>query len=139
MGKIPAQSLDTTQFIKKVDQLFDTFNSSKINSNDLKEYKRPLKTGSVHFEFLEEMLQVFKDLNVVDKTKILWQLSISAMLELWKSLEIDFFEVKLELDYIMTRTLQQKCLKFFFHCKSIRGKILQKRPLTILKKFFIGL
>lgn len=112
-GALPAASLGTITFIEKMDKLFDMVNSSSFESSKL--YNRPFKGEPYQLEFLEEILNLFKTIQVVSKsgknvTKqikslLCWQITISSILNMWEHLGKRT---------LFTRRLNQDCLENFF-------------------------
>lgn len=50
-----------------MDKLFDMFNSSKAPG--LKDFKRPIKNTTSQINHLDKMIDLFKNLKVIDKFK----------------------------------------------------------------------
>lgn len=65
LGKLSNESNSTTQFIQKMDKLFDLFNSSKIPNS--KDYRRPFKNTTTQKEYIYTMISFFEKLKVVTK------------------------------------------------------------------------
>jgi len=57
LGKLSFDSLRTIQFIEKMDDLFDIFNSSKIPNS--KDFRKPFKNTSNQREYLLMMVSFF--------------------------------------------------------------------------------
>jgi len=92
LGKLSFDSLQTIQFIEKMDNLFDIFNSSKTPNS--KDFRRPFKNTSNQREYLLMMVSFFENLRVVTKingsdvTNRMnfingWLISINGLLLLW--------------------------------------------------------
>ncbi|KAG5887473.1 hypothetical protein JTB14_017327 [Gonioctena quinquepunctata] len=111
--KLPSAASKTVEFIEKMDNLFDIFNSSKFNK--AKFFCRPFMGTESQVKFLKDMLEFFESLVIMNKniTKRMkfnfgWRLSISALLGMW-----DILKEK-DIHKIHTRRLNQDCLENFF-------------------------
>lgn len=94
-GKLSFDSLATIEFIEKMDNLFDMFNSSKIPNS--KDFRRPFKNTANQRDYLLMMISFFEKLQVVTKnngsniTKRMnfingWLISINGLLLLWSNM-----------------------------------------------------
>ena len=116
--KLPQKALATARFVKKMDSLFDIFNSSR--RFDPKIFRTALHKNSLSLDFLKECL------TWLDTVRVLglkaqppcingWKSSINALLGLWEEVkEID------GIDYLCTRKISQDVLENWF--SKIRGK-----------------
>jgi hypothetical protein len=111
---MPGEALHTAGLLKRMDSLFDSFNShSKFSS---KPYKCALTKNSIHITFLKEMSEYFKNLkSITAQGKISrppcfngWRLTISALLALFEDLSTEGMQ------YLKTRNLSQDCLENLF-------------------------
>ena len=120
-GQIPYDAYETANFIKRMDNLFDSFNS--LNLHDAKLYRCALKNGSIHHDFLLERKEVFTRLYYLDSKGHKfqppcfrgWVLTINSLFQLWDELK----HVE-GVEFILTRRLNQDCLENLFSV--IRGK-----------------
>ncbi|ELU10539.1 hypothetical protein CAPTEDRAFT_194063 [Capitella teleta] len=96
--KLPPEALATAQFLKRMDSLFDVFNSS--GKFDPKVFRTALHKESLSLRFLEECLDLLGSIKVVG-VKVQppcingWRVSIKALLALWEDVEsIDGIDVQ---------------------------------------------
>uniref|UniRef100_A0A6B0VEJ3 Putative transposase n=1 Tax=Ixodes ricinus TaxID=34613 RepID=A0A6B0VEJ3_IXORI len=119
-GTMDESALDTAEFIEKMDQLFDSFNSSRQSSP--KKHKRPVSDASIHWAFWEEMecyLSRIRILNSRYKNPYCldgWIDNINSIRMLWPELR-DKFGFR----YILTRRLTQDCIENLFSVVRYRG------------------
>ncbi|KAJ8972834.1 hypothetical protein NQ317_001094, partial [Molorchus minor] len=59
-GELEPRSLATATFVKQVDELFDSFNSSKASSGDGKEIKCCVTDSSAHHQYWKKAFQMVK-------------------------------------------------------------------------------
>ena len=120
-GALPHDAFATANFIKRMDSLFDCFNSSNISN--AKPFKCALKENSNHHDFLIECKEIFTNLYYYDSRGREcqppcfqgWVLSITALSLLWNDLK----NVS-GVEFLLTRRLSQYCLENLFSV--IRGK-----------------
>ena len=110
---MPNSALRTADFIKRIDTLFDVFNSSK--RFDSKPYKCAIQSGSIHTEFLLEMRTYLGELLKATKNGftrppcfLAWRVNISAVLDLWSDLQSEGY------NYLRTRLISQDSLENLF-------------------------
>ena len=89
-GDLPSEAFYTATSLKKLDSLFDIFNSSSLL--DSKPFKCALKEGSPSFDCLQMMNSTFERLTVLGlKTQPpcmkRWVMTINALLCLWDELK----------------------------------------------------
>ena len=118
-GDLPSEAFYTATFLKKVDSLFDIFNSSSLL--DSKPFKCALKEGSPSFDFLKMMKSTFERLTVLGlKTQPPcmkgWVMTINALLCLWDELK-SLPNVK----YLCTRRINQDPLENCFSVVRSKG------------------
>ena len=102
-----------------MDSLFDIFNSTGVH--DVKLYKRALQDSSPSFEYLSMMRNIFKRIKIQGSRGATpcisgWQLSISAVIALWKDVK-SVCGVK----YLCTRKLNQDPLENCFSFIGAKG------------------
>lgn len=135
-GFLPSAAVGTIDFIDHFDKLFDILNSSILNSP--KEYGQIFTGSTKQVNFLEQMLQLLKNINVINekgsrvKVKCFecWQITIKSMMQLWEKLKCYNFP------YIRTRRINQDCVENFFG--SIRqqgGNCLNPTPIQFIRAF----
>lgn len=102
---VPSTAVETANFFKFMDNLFDSFNSSR--KFDSKIHKCAIKEGSIHEEFFKEARDYMSKLVKVDrKTGSItrppsfdgWVQNCTAVLKLWddvKSEGVDFLRLRL--------------------------------------------
>ncbi|CAH2104760.1 unnamed protein product [Euphydryas editha] len=117
LNLIEVDARDTTDFVNKINNLFDLLNSSKLRSPN--KYKRAFSGENYQIEFLEQMLTFFRNLKLIrsdgqkDVTNIMnfingFQVSIKSLLNLHEDLKSE------DVKFIFTRRLNQDCLENFF-------------------------
>ncbi|CAK1589753.1 unnamed protein product [Parnassius mnemosyne] len=117
LNLIEVAARDTADFLNKISNLFDLFNSSTLQSPN--KYKRAFRGDNYQIEFLEEMLTFFKNLKLIrsdgqkDVTNIMnfihgFQVSIKSLLKLHEDLKSQ------KNKFILTRRLNRDCLENFF-------------------------
>ncbi|KAL4098867.1 hypothetical protein QTP88_023385 [Uroleucon formosanum] len=95
LGILSFDSLRTIQFIEKMDNLFDIFNSSKTPNS--KDFRRPFKSKSNQRECLLMMVSFIETLRVITKNNDAdvtnrmnfingWLISINGLLLLWSNM-----------------------------------------------------
>ncbi len=118
-GHLPQEAYHTAVFVKHMDSLFDIFNSTGVH--DVKLYKRALQDSSPSFEYLSMMRDIFKRIKIQGSRGATpcisgWQLSISAVIALWKDVK-SVCGVK----YLCTRKLNQDPLENCFSFIRAKG------------------
>jgi hypothetical protein len=110
-----SDAIGTAQFLINFNDIFDAVNSSqKMLKNTL---KGALDDSSPHIEFLKEKLKWLKNIKIINgnvparniKCLLGWQISITAILELWPVLRDNY-----KFDYLLTRRLNSDPLENFF-------------------------
>ena len=118
LNAISPTATGTAELISKFDNLFDCLNSSSISSP--KVYKKPIREGSIHFQYVAEMLEFITSIKVIDKktnadvTSQLrclkgFKMTLNGVLILWHQLHSGW-----HLEYLLTRRLNQDPLENFF-------------------------
>jgi hypothetical protein len=64
---LPASASGTTEFLERIDKLFDLFNSSTTSTGN--EYKRAFKGLDYQMDFLKECYQFFDNVEVMNHQK----------------------------------------------------------------------
>ena len=109
----------TAEFIDKMDKLFDSCNSRRVN--DAKVHRRAVKDGSVHVNFWKDIKKWINSWRIVNKniSRIAcvsgWVLTISALLQLYNELTKSY-----NFKYMLTNRLNQDCIENLFSV--IRGR-----------------
>lgn len=132
---LPESATTTANFVEKINHLFDLFNSSHLNNVHV------FRGVEKQIEFLEEMIVLFKDLKVYNEkkgkyvTKTVsfisgWQMTIKAVLELWKMLKEKGYT------FFLTRHLNQDCLENFFgQIRNCSGNSRNPTPIQFCRAF----
>lgn len=114
----PEAALRTAETFKKMDNLFDCFNSSSKFSP--KPYKSAVTNDSIHWEYMDEMKEMFANLKCISfkKGKKVrssppcfkgWILAINCLQQLWQSLSQEE-----GVQYLTTRSVNQDPLENLF-------------------------
>jgi DNA transposase THAP9 len=108
---------DTAEFITAFDDLFDALNSSQRNC--IKKFKCALSNSTEHIALFKQSLEMLKSLKAVDshgndvtnQVKCIagWQLTLSAVINLWPHLNSIY-----NFEFLLTRRLNQDALENFF-------------------------
>ena len=117
-GALKKDALPTALFLKKVDSLFDVFNSS--SRLDSKIFRRAIHKESASLDFLRESVSWLDSIQVLGLNKQPpsikgWKQSINALLGLWEEVA----EVE-GITYLCTRKISQDVLENSFSL--IRGR-----------------
>jgi len=113
-GEVDRRGMPTAHFIRKMDSLFDIFNSS--GRFDRKLFRQALCDDSPSLKFLREMQSMFSSLTVLGLKQQPpcikgWLTSINALLILWEDVtSIESLDIK----YLCTRKINQDCLENCF-------------------------
>ena len=117
LGALPKEAEATAEFVEKMDQLFNAFNSKSRLSKQ--EFGHALSPDSGHIEFLKSCLQFLEELTLLSPTVIFciqgWKISINALLGLWQDLHENH-----NFQFLLTNRLNQDCAENLFSI--IRGK-----------------
>ena len=118
-GDIVSEGFQTAMLLKKMDYLFDIFNTSTVFYS--KPFKCALKDGSTSFDFLKLIKNTLNGLPVLGlKTQPPcingWVLSINASLDLWEDVK-----VLPEVRYLCVRKINQDPLEIFFSVIRSKG------------------
>lgn len=115
-GQLPPESYHTSEFVSKMDKLFDMLNSSSTSSAKL--YNRAYKNLPHQVELLNECTALFNKIKIINeqnknvtnriKSFKCIRISINSIRSLWN----DFNEKKI--NYLLTRRLNSDCLENFF-------------------------
>ena len=115
---LPGQAIGTAILISKIDKIFDCCNSSSFKNS--KFCRRPFSPQSPHLEVMEEGINFFKSIKVVnpatgvDKTNALkclkgWCHTLRAITCLWRKMYNEGI-----VSFLVTRQLNQDPLENFF-------------------------
>ena len=112
-NKLPVEALPTADFILKMNNLFDCFNSENyVHPNT---YKRAISDKSSHIQFFNEMIAYIKSWDIgnvsndVFKFNKGWIITIRSVMMLWDDLKKEG-----EFRFLLTRQLNQDPLENFF-------------------------
>ena len=118
LNALPPSATGTAEFLLKFDEIFDSLNSSNLNSPE--PHRRAMSASSVHKEFIPQAINFVQSLKVMnvatgeDVTNKLrcikgFQITLQALLLLWDELQQEH-----SLKFLMTRHLNQDALENFF-------------------------
>lgn len=112
LGSLPKEAVHTAEFIERMDQLFDCFNSGTL-VNILKPHRAAISPTSIHMKFLTDCKDWINTWVPVGNRSELyfingWKLSISVLCSLWADLNKD------NLKFLLTNRLNQDCLENMF-------------------------
>ena len=115
---LPPEAQHTADFVKLMDKLFNTFNSSSVSSSQ--PFRHALKVNSGHVSFLNEALGMLDGLTL-PSGKIPpcfkgWQMSIRSLLALWDDLHINH-----KYSFLLTNRLNQDCIENMFSMIRAKG------------------
>lgn len=138
----------TAELISKIDNLFDCLNCSSLNSP--KSTKHELK-GSVHIQYIREMLELIRSIKVIDKHtnadvthQLQWlkglEMTLNGLLVLWNQLHSGR-----NLEYLLTKRLNQELWENFGNkvetliilCPRISAELLEPFSLTISSHHYL--
>lgn len=113
---MPAQAVDTAEFVHDMDQLFDTFNGRTVKAESGKPYRRCLSDKSPHFILWKKLLpkisswkfQSQEEYKSVMPFKNGWITTTEGTLELWQECK------KLGFRFLRTRALNHDALNNTF-------------------------
>lgn len=116
---MPAASLHTAEFAQKIDDLFDSMNSSCLKSRNNKKYACALAENSPHFSLWNAMLEELSQWHLIDKRNSKdvtsqyafingWIITIQSVKELWISL------YDLGFNFLSLRSLNQDPVENLF-------------------------
>ena len=116
LGHLPEEAKATAEFVEFMDRLFNTFNSSNLNSHQCMGHA--ISENSGHMEFLNESLIFLNSLIPLAKRQVPcltgWKISINSLKSLWHELSNENFS------FLLTNRLNQDCAENLFSI--IRGK-----------------
>ena len=119
LGAMPAEAIATTNFIGKMDNLFDCFNAGTFCGT--KQYRRTLTEGSKHWDLLTECKELVSSLKIrgspvkascVDG----WILTINSVICLFQDLRENY-----GFKFLLTNRLNQDALENHFSVIRSRG------------------
>ncbi|XP_064462001.1 uncharacterized protein LOC135372284 [Ornithodoros turicata] len=114
-GCMPPAATETSEFLLKMDQLFDCLNSSSVeqSDDDDKKMRYAMNNSTKHKELLESAAQWVAQWKFHSDrqppTVRGWQITIRAVLALWEDLHQNF-----GFDHLLTRRLNQDPLENMF-------------------------
>lgn len=110
-GIITEAAAHTADFIEKMDQLFNCFNSMSISSTA--KMRHAFSKSSGHVESLKQMLLWVRKIQTKGKRNLPclagWEMAINAVLMLWDTLHNDH-----GLQFLLTNRLNQDCVENLF-------------------------
>ncbi|XP_064473292.1 uncharacterized protein LOC135387973 isoform X2 [Ornithodoros turicata] len=113
VGCMPPAATETSEFLLKMDQLFDCLNSSSVEQSDDKKMRYAMNNSTKHKELLESAAQWIAtwkfDSDRQPPTVRGWQITIRAVLALWEDLHQNF-----GFEHLLTRRLNQDPLENMF-------------------------
>ena len=116
LGVLPPSAMGTAEFVSKFDSLFDSVNSSTLNS--AKVLRRPITVKSNHVQFLKETISFITSLRVHDGVKDVtsrvkclkeWLVTLNAILSIWEDVKQNH-----NFKFLFTRRLNTDPLENFF-------------------------
>ena len=116
LGVLPQSAMGTAEFISQFDSLFDSVNSSALNS--AKDLRRPITAKSNHVQFLNKTISFIKSLKVYEGVKDVTGrikclngllVSLNAILLIWEDLKQNH-----NFKFLFTRRLNTDPLENFF-------------------------
>ena len=114
---LPQEAQHTAEFVERMDQLFNVFNSSTLSSTAKMRYA--MSENSKHKEFLADCLEWLSQVRSLGSRQLPcisgWKMAITCLMELW-----DELHGGAELSFLMTDRLNQDCIENLF--STIRGK-----------------
>lgn len=145
-GQLPKEALKTTEFILKMDQMFDLLNSSTASTKKL--FNKPYKNLAHQIELIDDCLNIFSNIIVFNKANK----DITNTIKSFKCIKITLNSIRglwltmneLNFSYIFTRRLNQDCLENFFGTiRQLNGNCRNPTPIqfqrSYQKLFFIKL
>lgn len=138
-GYLPSEAIHTSDFIERMDKLFDLLNSSTTGA--AKEYNRAFKGLEYQISFLKDCLDFFSRLqvrnnnnvNITNKIKCLKsiKISINSLLILWNHLN-----TTANFEYIFTRRLNQDDLENQFGViRQLNGSCINPTAIQFQRSF----
>lgn len=133
---------DTVKFIKLINDLFDILNSSTVHSTC--EYQQAFCGSVTQITFMNEMLQFFKTLRLINSTtgrdvtstaKFItgYQITITSILQLFDDLRVEGY------NNLLTRRLNQDVTDIFFgQVRNKRKKPTSRQFVSAFRKIFFS-
>lgn len=97
LGVLPSSATGTITYIERMDKIFDLLNSTTLSISSSKQYIQPFTGKDYQIEFVTDMRKMFANMQIFDNvgnnvTKSIitlkcWQITLSALLLFWRSLE----------------------------------------------------
>ena len=118
-GHLPQEAVHTAEFIKEIDELFDSLNSRSFKAK--KYARRPLSPTSIHWNLWEQKLKMLSSLELIGagRTQCIegWKLGIACVKQLWAELRQEFPDIK----YMFLARLNQDCIENLFSVIRSKG------------------
>ena len=141
MNVLNSSAIGTAEFIEKMDKIFDSVNS--LSFRDLKVQRRPFTKDSPHLKIMEEGIDFFKSIQMIDKNtsenktsnlKCLngWVITLQSIIGISKKLYLEGVA-----SFLVTRQLNQDPLENFLALSDSRVEILIT-PLLFSSNVHIG-
>jgi hypothetical protein len=120
LGVLPAEAIFTAEFVQKVDDLFDSLNSTNSKPVDHKRFRCALSRNSPHLDFWTKLLTELNKWKLIDleidadlsnRYSFVsgWQTTIRSIIFLWDTLkDVDGF------DYLNLHSFNQDLLENLF-------------------------
>ena len=114
LGGLPKEAIATSTFVKNMNEIFDVFNSSMRYSGNPR--KCAIDGINDNLDFLTNMKEWIKSWKVIGTNRQIpsvqgWVMNISALQALWNDVSL-----KYDLQFLLTRRINQDCLENFFCC-----------------------
>lgn len=99
---LPEECLHMADFFRKIDNMFDSCNSSHMH--DSKPFRKFITTKSDHIRFMKECVKMFENLQVKDARADTvpciqgWIQSLTGLIQLW-----NYLQTKFHVDHLFTR------------------------------------
>jgi hypothetical protein len=110
--KLDDDAIYTANFCEKFDCLFNCFNSS--NLQDAHRLRCAITGTSSHMAFLSDCLKWLCSVKTIGKKSDLpclagWKIAVQSLMNLWDNVQKNF-----NIQFLLTRRLNQDCLELFF-------------------------
>lgn len=114
LGGLPKEAIATSTFVKNMNDIFDVFNSSMRYNGSHR--KCAIDGMNDNLDFLTNMKEWIKSWKVIGTNRQIpsvqgWLMNISALQALWNDVSL-----KYDLQFLLTRRINQDCLENFFCC-----------------------
>ena len=114
LGGLPQEATATATFVYKMNELFDVFNSSV--RNHYRPRKCAINAFNGNLNFLNDMKAWIESWKIIGTNRQIpsvkgWLLNIASLQALWEDVSSTY-----NLEYLLTRRINQDCLENFFCC-----------------------